>query len=313
VKRRIVIAGLAALRIVPGMASTQPAEGKIPRVGILTQAASERAPMFGAFREGLRELGYVEGRNVVLEFRFARGDLSRGAELAEELVSIPVDVIVNEGVPAAMDPNGRVPIVSPVLQNPVPRGFAVSFTLMHAELNAKRVELLRTAFPQITAVSALVNPTQPAHRLAFEQTETAARSLGLGNVQKVEADSLMALRSLRPQAFSGADAVIVLPEGIFYNYRRDVVALINAARLPAIYPERDYADDGGLMAYGANVADNFRRAADYVDRILKGARPGDLPIQEPVKFDFVVNLKTARELGLTIPPLILGRADEVIE
>jgi putative tryptophan/tyrosine transport system substrate-binding protein len=107
--------------------------------------------------------------------------------------------------------------------------------------------------------------------------------------------------------------VIVLPEGIFYNYRRDVVALINAARLPAIYPERDYADDGGLMAYGANVADNFRRAADYVDRILKGARPGDLPIQEPVKFDFVVNLKTARELGLTIPPLILGRADEVIE
>jgi putative tryptophan/tyrosine transport system substrate-binding protein len=168
-------------------------------------------------------------------------------------------------------------------------------------------------FPKITAVSALVNPTQPAHRLAFEQTETAARSLGLGNVQKVEADSLMALRSLRPQAFSGADAVIVLPEGIFYNYRRDVVALINAARLPAIYPERDYADDGGLMAYGANVADNFRRAADYVDRILKGARPGDLPIQEPVKFDFVVNLKTARELGLTIPPLILGRADEVIE
>jgi putative tryptophan/tyrosine transport system substrate-binding protein len=313
VKRRIVIAGLAALRIVAGMASTQPAEGKMPRVGILTQAASERAPMFGAFREGLRELGYVEGRNVVLEFRFARGDLSRGAELAEELVSIPVDVIVNEGVPAAMDPNGRVPIVSPVLQNPVPRGFAVSFTLMHAELNAKRVELLRTAFPQITAVSALVNPTQPAHRLAFEQTETAARSLGLGNVQKVEADSLMALRSLRPQAFSGADAVIVLPEGIFYNYRRDVVALINAARLPAIYPERDYADDGGLMAYGANVADNFRRAADYVDRILKGARPGDLPIQEPVKFDFVVNLKTARELGLTIPPLILGRADEVIE
>jgi putative tryptophan/tyrosine transport system substrate-binding protein len=148
VKRRIVIAGLAALRIVPGMASTQPAEGKIPRVGILTQAASERAPMFGAFREGLRELGYVEGRNVVLEFRFARGDLSRGAELAEELVSIPVDVIVNEGVPAAMDPNGRVPIVSPVLQNPVPRGFAVSFTLMHAELNAKRVELCARRFPK---------------------------------------------------------------------------------------------------------------------------------------------------------------------
>jgi putative ABC transport system substrate-binding protein len=121
------------------------------------------------------------------------------------------------------------------------------------------------------------------------------------------------LRVLSPAVFSGADAVIVLPDGVFYNYRRDVVALINAARLPAIYPEREYADDGGLMAYGAYVPDNFRRAAGYVDRILKGVKPGDLPIQEPVKFDFVVNLKTARELGLTIPPSILGRADEVIE
>ena len=121
------------------------------------------------------------------------------------------------------------------------------------------------------------------------------------------------MRALRPAVFSGADAVIVLPDGLFYNYRRDVAALINAAQLPAIYPEREYADDGGLIAYGAYVPDNFRRAADYVDRILKGAKPGDLPIQEPAKFDFVVNLKTAKELGLTIPPLLLARADEVIE
>ncbi len=125
--------------------------------------------------------------------------------------------------------------------------------------------------------------------------------------------SCAALRALRPAVFSGANAVVVVPDGVFYNYRRDVVALVNAARLPAIYPERDYVDDGGLMSYGANVRDNFRRAAGYVDRILKGASPADLPIQEPVKFDFVVNLKTAKELGLTIPPLILGRADEVIE
>ena len=125
--------------------------------------------------------------------------------------------------------------------------------------------------------------------------------------------SCAALRALRPAVFSGASAVVVVPDGVFYNYRRDVVALVNAARLPAIYPERDYVDDGALMSYGANVRDNFRRAAGYVDRILKGASPADLPIQEPVKFDFVVNLKTAKELGLTIPPLILGRADEVIE
>jgi putative ABC transport system substrate-binding protein len=222
-----------------------------------------------------------------------------------------------------MDPTGHIPIVNPVLMNPVQRGWALSlarpgrnitgFTLMHTELNGKRLDLLREAFPNITTVTALVDPSNPAYKLALEQTETAAWSMGLGSVARVEAGSAAALRALRPPVFAGASAVVVIPDGMFYSYRRDVVALINAARLPAIYPEREYADEGGLMAYGANVADNFRRAADYVDKILKGAKPGDLPIQEPVRFDFVVNLKTARELGLTIPRSILGRADEVIE
>jgi putative tryptophan/tyrosine transport system substrate-binding protein len=134
----------------------------------------------------------------------------------------------------------------------------------------------------------------------------------LGGVVRAEAGAAV-LRELRSAVFSGANAVVIIPDGMFYAYRRDVVALINAARLPAIYPEREYTDEGGLMAYGANVPDNFRRAASYVDRILKGAKAGDLPIQEPVRFDFVVNLKTARELGLTILPSILARADEVIE
>jgi putative tryptophan/tyrosine transport system substrate-binding protein len=184
---------------------------------------------------------------------------------------------------------------------------------MSAELDAKRLELLHTAFPDITAVTALVNPSKPYHKLPLETIERAAGSLGLGSVGRVEAASPAALRALRPVVFSGASAVFVVGDGMFWSDRRDVVALINEARLPAIYPEREYADDGGLMAYGANVADNFRRAADYVDRILKGAKPAELPIQEPVKFDFVINLKTARELGLTISPMILGRADEVIE
>ena len=207
--------------------------------------------------------------------------------------------------------------------DPVERGFALSlarpgrnitgFTLMHTELNGKRLELLRTAFPQITAVSALVNPANKGSKLAFEQTETAARSMGLLNIRRVEAETPAALQALRPVVFSGADAVVVVPDGVFYHFRQDIVALVNKAHLPAIYPEREYADDGGLMAYGTNVPDNFHRAADYVDRILKGAKPGDLPIQEPVKFDFVVNLRTAKDLGLTIPPLILARADEVIE
>jgi putative tryptophan/tyrosine transport system substrate-binding protein len=322
-RRRFVIAGFAAMLLASNCATAQQAPAKIPRVGILTQADTERTPILDAFREGLHDLGYVEGRNVVLEFRFARGDLTRGLRLSEELVNLPVDVIVIEGVPAAMDPSGQVPIVGPALVDPVQRGFALSlarpgrnitgFTLMHTELNGKRLELLRTAFPQITAVSALVNPAAAASKLALEQIETAARLLGLGNIRRVEAESASDLRALRPAAFSGAGGVVIVPDGVFYNFRRDVVALLNEAHLPAIYPERDYADEGGLMAYGANVQDNFRRAASYVDRILKGAKPGDLPIQEPVKFDFVVNLKTARDLGLTISPLILDRADEVME
>src|SRR6516164_2569086 len=309
--RGSLIAWVAALLLVPVHALAQQAPAKIPRVGILTTADNERTPALDAFRAGLHDLGYVEGRNIILEFRFAGGDRSRGLELATELVALPVDVIVSEGFAtdtvAATD---FIPIVSPTLMDPVQEGFALSlarpggnitgFTLMHTELNGKRLELLHTTFPLISAVAALVNPPALGQQLAFEQIETAARSLGLGNVRRVEAASATALRALRPDAFSGAGGVVVIPDGLFYDYHRDVVALVNEARLPAIYPEREYADDGGLMAYGANVADNFRQAAGYVDRILKGAKPGDLPIQEPVKFDFIVNLKTARELGLTI-------------
>jgi putative ABC transport system substrate-binding protein len=323
-RRRSVIAGLGAWLLGTERLSAQQTPVKIPRVGILSVADSERAPMFDAFRAGLRDLGYVEGRNIILEFRLGRGNRSFGPQLAAELLTLPVDVIVAEGVDSsALDPSGRIPIVSVAMMNPVQRGLAASLsrpggnitglTLMHTELNGKRLDLLRAAFPYVTAVTALVNPLNTSHNLAFEETETAARSMGLGSITRVEAESAAALRALRPAVFSGASAVVVVPDGMFYNYRRDVIGLVNAARLPAIYPERDYADDGGLMAYGANVVDNFRRAAGYVDRILRGASPGDLPIQEPVKFDFVVNLKTAKELGLIVPPSILARADEVIE
>jgi putative ABC transport system substrate-binding protein len=303
-RRGLVIAGLAALLLASEQSAGQQAQSKIPRVGILTSAENERSPILVAFKEGLLDLGYVEGRNIILEFRFGRGDPSRGPQLATELVALPVDVIVAEGfTPDAVAATDHIPIVAPALMDPVERGFALSlarpgrnvtgFTLMHTELNGKRLELLRTAFPQIRMLAALVNPSNPGHKLAFEQIETAARSLGLGSIRRVEAESAAALRALRPAVFSGTDGVVIVPDGTFYNFRRDVVALVNEAHLPAIYPEHDYADDGGLMAYGANVADNFRRAAAYVDRILKGANPGDLPIQEPVKFDFVINLNTA--------------------
>jgi len=157
-----------------------------------------------------------------------------------------------------------------------------------------------------------VNPRNVNSESALKLAEATARSFGLEDLRRVETESAETLRALGPAVFSGADGVVVLGDGMFYSFRRDVVALVNAARLPAIYPEREYADDGGLMAYVTNLPDNFRRAAGYVDRILKGTKPGDLPIQQPVKFDFVVNLKTAHALNLTIAPFILNRADEVI-
>ena len=281
-RRSVVIAGLAALLLPPDRSAAQQTQSKIPRVGMLSVADSDSAVQFEAFRQGLRDLGYVEGRNIILEFRLARGNLSLGPQLAAELVVLPVDVIVVEGLrPNAMDATDRIPIVATAMMDPVERGLAASlsrpggnitgFTLMHTELNARRLDLLRTAFPHITAVTALVNPANPSHRLALGQTETAARLLGLESVVIVEADSAAALHALRPAVFSEAGAVTVIPDGVFYTYRRDIVRLVNAARLPAIYPEREYADDGGLMAYGANVSDNFRRAADYVDRILLSA------------------------------------------
>jgi len=321
--RRGVIAGLAALVLAPEHPSPQQAPAKILRVGILGRGETERTPMYDAFRQGLHDLGHIEGRNIILEFRLAHGDYSQFPRLAAELADLPVEVIV-AGTRAVDIASGWVPVVVPTLFDPVGQGLASSlsrpggnvtrFTLMSAELDAKRLELLKSAFPQISAVSVLRGgPPNAGPKTDVERIERAAAALGLGTARTVEALDVASLRALRPAVFAGTDAVIVLGSGLFWDYRRDIVALANQARLPAIYPEREYADDGGLMVYGANVPDNFRRAADYVDSILKGAKPGELPIQEPVRFDLIVNLKTARDLGLTISPAILTRADEVIE
>ena len=240
---------------------------------------------------------------------------------------MPVDAILVDGGPgvarAVMQLTTRIPIVSATGGDPVvtgvvsnlghPGGNVTGFTLGHSELNPKRLELLRTAFPNVLAVAALVNSSNANASEYLKEIEQAGPTIGVQRIARVEVPNLDALRSLKPTILAGNDGVVVLPDAVFWNHRRVIVALIEAARLPAIYPEREYADDGGLMAYGANVADNFRRAAGYVDRILKGANPGDLPIQEPVKFDFIINLKTANMLGVTIPQSLLARANEVIE
>jgi putative ABC transport system substrate-binding protein len=320
--RSVAIAGFAALLLAPVWAGAQQAPAKIPRVGILTAAQSDRTPIFDAFREGLRHFGYVEGRNIILEFRLAHGDFSLLPKLAAELVNLPADIIVaDNGLDILAGKTRTTPIVAD-MGDPMlfgisslsrPGGNVTGFSLMHKELSAKRLEMLRTTFPDISAVAVLRNPANLSSATNFRATEEAARSLGLVTVTTVVAGSSEDLLALRPAVFAGVGGVAVLGDGMFWNHRRDIVALVSAARLPAIYPEREYVEDGGLMAYGTNVPDTFRRMAGYVDRILKGANPAALPIQQPVKFDFVVNLKTANALGLTIPPLILGRADEVIE
>jgi putative tryptophan/tyrosine transport system substrate-binding protein len=303
------------------------AESQQPRVGVLSLADSETDPRWEAFRRGLRELGYIEGRNITLEYRFAHGDFSRLQELTKEVAKLPLDVIMVDGVASgqlAAAVIRKTPIVIGAIgADPVALGLAESlarpgrnvtgFTITAPELAMKRVDLARTAFPAVTAITVLLNPTKAGAEALFGLTEEAARSLGLG-VSRVEAVDAEALEALRPEALGSVGvAVVVLTDAMFWEHRKEIVALVTTARKPAVYPEREYTDDGGLMAYGPSVPDNFRRAASYVDRILKGANVAELPIQEPVKFDLIINLKAAKTLGLTIPDMILARADEVIE
>jgi putative tryptophan/tyrosine transport system substrate-binding protein len=325
-KRRTFVLSLMATPLSASVASAEPSS-KILRAGILSLAENDATPSWKAFRQGLRELGYIEGRNIILEYRFASGDFALLQQLTGELANLPVDVIMVDGAASAQTAAAAIrttPIVVGALgADPVALGLAdgfarpgrnvTGFTIIAPELAAKRVDLVKTAFPAATAVTVLVNPSKAGSEALFRITEETAHALGLG-VARVEAVSPEALHALRPDALDHAGGpVLVLTDAMFWYHRREILALVAAARVPAFYPEREFVDDGGLMSYGPSVPDNFRRAADYVDKILKGAKPGDLPIQEPVKFDFVVNLKTAKVLGLTIPPTILARADEVIE
>jgi putative tryptophan/tyrosine transport system substrate-binding protein len=327
-RRSVVIAGLGALLIAPERSAGEQLRSKIPRVGILTPADNDRTPIFEAFKQGLHELGYIEGHNIVLEFRSDHGDVSILPQLAAELVALPVDIIVTDSADAAVaagTATRRIPLVMAAGPDPVSLGLAASlsrpggnltgFDLMGTGtgLDAKQLDLLHTAFPNMTPVAVLLNPSNTRSTTYLRAIEEAARSMGLRIVTRVEPGTPEALRALTPSAFTGAAGVTVIADAMFWNHRQAIIALVNAARLPAIYFSREFADDGGLMAYGPNVPDNFRRAAGYVDRILRGAKPGDLPIQEPTKFELVINLRTAKALGLTIPRLLLAQADEVIE
>ncbi len=302
----------------------QPA--KTPRIGFLGMtSAAEYASQIEAFRQGLRDLGYVEGKNSVIEFRWAERKYDRLPGLAAELVRLKVDVLVTHSTPgtlAAKQATSTIPIVMVVSGDAVGAGLITSIarpggnitgsTFFNPELAAKRLELLKEAVPRITRVAVLLNPDNPGQGLLLQAMELTAKPLKL-ELQQVEARGPDEFdRAFAAMAKKRADALAVLEEPVFIAQARRIANLAAKSRLPTI-GFSELAEGGGLMAYGVNFLDLYRRAAVFVDKILKGAKPADLPVEQPTRFELVINLKTAKTLGLTIPRQILLRADKVIE
>ena len=327
--RRAFLGGLAGSLLAAPLAAEAQQATKIARIGYLALNRAAGPHRHEAFLQGLRDLGYVEGRNVVIEYRDAEGKSERLPALAAELVALKVDVIVAGGgaqaARAAKQATSALPIVFAATADPVgsglvtslarPGGNVTGLSLIFPELVGKCLEQLKLGVPGVNRVAVLWQPGaygEGTEKDMLKRAEVSGRALGV-QLQGVEARGPADFdRAFSEMTRARAGALTVLGTVMFSNERRRLVDLAAKNRLPAAYMERDYVDAGGLMSYGPNVADLFRRAATYVDKILKGAKPGDLPVEQPTKFDLVINLKTAKALGLTIPPSLLGRADEVI-
>jgi putative ABC transport system substrate-binding protein len=304
--------------------AAQPA--RIPRIGILIgSSASSYLARVEAFRQRLRELGYVEGNNILIEYRYAEGKLERLPDLAAQLVGLKVDVIVTTGtgVLPAKKASPTIPIVFAVAPDPVgtglvsslarPGGNITGLSLMWPDLNGKRLELLKEAFPKVARVAFLWGSGGPGGNVALTDMEAAAKALGI-KLLSLPVRSLDDFDSAFARAKrEGAQALITGAGGRITTQRRQVLDFAAKNRLPAMYPNSEFVEAGGLMSYAPNIADLFRRAADFVDKILKGAKPADLPVEQPTKFDFLVNMKAANQIGLTIPQNVLERADKVIQ
>jgi putative ABC transport system substrate-binding protein len=329
--RRAFLAGTGAVLLAVPLAAEAQQAGKVYRIGLLQIETREvLVPYLKAFEEGLRELGYVEGRDFVREYRFADRQRERLPDLAAELVRLKVDVIVtgsDPGTMAARQATTTIPIVMVQGADPVGLGLIASVrrpggnvtglrAFVGFEIIGKRLQLLKEVVPSLSRVAGLWNPDLPGNVALWEAAEEGARRLGL---------TLLSVEVRQPRELEGAfakitqeraQALFVVPDAfaLLVNVRRpEIPALAAKNRLPSIYPSREAVDAGGLMNYGVSGLDMFRRAATYVDKILKGANPGDLPVEQPTKWEMVINLKTAKALGLTIPPSVLMRADEVIE
>jgi len=302
----------------------QPASPR--HIGVLLALFSQESKEAQAFRQGLRDAGYAEGRDLVIEWRSANGDYNRVPELAADLVQRKVDVIVVDttvATRAAKRATSIIPIVMATIADPVgtglvaslahPGGNVTGLSMMTTDLSAKRLQLLKEAIPQLTRVAVLWNPDTPYHPKAIEEIKAVAPSLSIkpsfvgAQTSEDFSAAFSAVRRARAQA------LYVIIDPYFFNRRTTLLSLASKARLPVIYGERNFVEAGALMSYGPNIGDLCRRSAGYVDKILKGAKPGDLPIEQPTKFELVVNLKTAKALGITIPESILLRADEVIQ
>jgi len=318
-----------SLILAPLAAESQQA-AKVPRIGYLAANLAANPHMHEAFRQGLRDLGYVEGRNVRIEYRDAEGKFERLPALAAELVALKVDVIVaGGGTPAALaakQATRTMPIVFAAVADPIVSGLITSLARpggnitgssnLTPELVGKCLEQLKQAVPGASQVAVLWQPGGIGERTEkdrLKEAEVAGRALGV-RLQFVEARGPADFdRAFSDMTRARAGALTVLGSAMFNNERRRLVDMAAKNRLPTVFPWREWVDAGGLMSYGPNLANMFRRAATYVDKILKGAKPGDLPVEQPTKFELVINLRTAKALGLTIPPSVLGRADQIIE
>jgi putative ABC transport system substrate-binding protein len=330
VSRRQVVSSLgAAVLTVPLTLFSQQRPAKIPLVGYLQPVVpvNGTSPLLEDFRQGLRELGYVEGRNLQLEIRWGEGQLDRLPALAEELVRLKVDVIMavtSPSVVAAKQATGTIPIVMPFSSDPVgdglvtslarPGGNITGLSMMAPELGAKRLQLLKETFPKIFRPVAVVwNPDYVGMMARFRETQGVAPAVGI-DVRSVEVrDSRELERALESMDRERPDALLLLADPLTISQRLRIVEYAAKEQIPAIYEISQFVDAGGLMSYGPNIDELVRRAATYVDKILKGAKPADLPIEQPTKFEFVINLKCAKALGLTIPQSVLLQADRVIE
>jgi putative ABC transport system substrate-binding protein len=315
-----------------GLALSWPVEAngqklRAPRVGYLfsfTEREGHR--LWDACRHGLQELGYIEGQNIMLEPRWAEGNHDRLPVLANELVHLNVNVIVAAATPASLAAkaaSNKIPIVIVAVGEPVKTGLVASLShpggnvtglsLLTLDLSGKRLELLHECLPSLLRVAVLLNPDNPISTIFLNETQDAAKRLGM-KLQQMEARQLSDVDAAFSQAATeNLEALIVFDDPVLWSYRAQIVAQAAMRKIPAVYGYKEFVDSGGLMSYGPDRPDQYRRTAIFVDKLLKGAKPADLPVEQPTKFSLFINLKAARDIGLAMPPTLLARADEVIE